>query len=84
MSIEAMKQAQDPFGYFQYSIELDAWVQNREKNIGTAFYTVPPKREWINLTNDEITEVDQGIDARSYSMFAYTRAIEAKLREKNT
>jgi LytS/YehU family sensor histidine kinase len=42
------------------------------------------QREWVGLTNDEITEIDQGLDARSYSLFAYTRAIEAKLKEKNT
>ena len=30
---------QDPFGYFQYSIQLDAWVQNRIDNKGAAFYT---------------------------------------------
>jgi len=41
------------------------------------------QREWQGLTNDEITEIDQGLDARSYSLFAYTRAIEAKLKEKN-
>ena len=42
------------------------------------------QREWVGLTNDEITEIDRGLDARSYSMFAYTRAIEARLKEKNT
>ena len=30
---------QKPFGYFQYSIQLDAWVQNRIDNKGAAFYT---------------------------------------------
>lgn len=30
---------QEPFGYFQYSIQLDAWVQNRIYNKGVAFYT---------------------------------------------
>ena len=30
---------QEPFGYFQYSIQLDAWVQNRIENKGAAFYT---------------------------------------------
>lgn len=29
----------EPFGYFQYSIQLDAWVQNRIDNKGAAFYT---------------------------------------------
>lgn len=30
---------QEPFGYFQYSIQLNAWVQNRIDNKGAAFYT---------------------------------------------
>jgi hypothetical protein len=30
---------QEPFGYFQYDIRLDAWVQNRINNKGAAFYT---------------------------------------------
>ena len=30
---------QEPFGYFQYSIQLDAWVQNRIDSKGAAFYT---------------------------------------------
>ena len=29
---------QEPFGYFQYDIRLDAWVQNRVNNKGVAFY----------------------------------------------
>lgn len=29
----------EPFGYFQYDIGLDAWVQNRINNKGAAFYT---------------------------------------------
>jgi hypothetical protein len=41
------------------------------------------KREWVGLTDEEILEIDKGLDARSYSLFAYTRAIEAKLKEKN-
>ena len=28
----------EPFGYFQYDIRLDAWVQNRINNKGVAFY----------------------------------------------
>ena len=29
---------QEPFGYFQYDIRLDAWVQNRVNSKGVAFY----------------------------------------------
>jgi hypothetical protein len=33
------------FGYFQYDIRLDAWVQNRINNKGVAFYTKVKKYE---------------------------------------
>jgi hypothetical protein len=42
----------------------------------------PPKREWVSLTDDEIWEVFKKHDSMLYKEFA--RAIEAKLREKNT
>jgi hypothetical protein len=40
----AIEQAekQEPFGYFQYALHFDAWVQNRDSNKGVAFYTTPP------------------------------------------
>ena len=51
-----------------------------------ALYTAPPKREWAGLTDDEI----EGITARVLTTLtqdvwpiALSRAIEAKLREKN-
>lgn len=34
----------EPFGFFQYSIQLDAWVENRASKKGVAFYTSPPQR----------------------------------------
>lgn len=40
-AIEAAEK-QEPFGYFQYSMSMDAWVQNRDSNKGVAFYTTPP------------------------------------------
>ena len=36
---------QEFFGYFQYSIQLDAWVQNRINNKGVAFFITPPKEK---------------------------------------
>lgn len=35
---------QEPVGYFQYSMHLAAWVQNKEEIKGIAFYTSPPQR----------------------------------------
>ena len=46
---------QEPFGYFQYSMHLDAWVQNKEEIKGIAFYTFPPQRK--PLTDEEIGTV---------------------------
>jgi len=38
-AIKAALEAEDePFGFFQYDIRLDAWVQNRINNKGVAFY----------------------------------------------
>jgi hypothetical protein len=79
MSISAMKQ--EPYGYFRYDIQLDAWVQNKESTQGVAFYTSPPKREWVALTNDEIDDLWK----TEYFNLHYelARAIEAKLKERN-
>jgi hypothetical protein len=41
-------------------------------------YTAPPKREWVGLTDEDEIPWD-GVDAKSFA-----RAVEAKLREKNT
>ena len=53
----AEAEKQEPFGYFQYSMHMDAWVQNRDSNKGVAFYTTPqPQREWVGLTLEEKKE----------------------------
>ena len=57
--------------------------------IGTMLYTHPqPKQEWVGLTNEEIEKirstpmtVEGGV---GFSIYAYARMIEAKLKEKNT
>jgi hypothetical protein len=50
-----------------------------EKGVGTAFYTHPPQRTWVGLTDEEISELSKGHIVRS----TYARAIEAKLKELN-
>ena len=57
-------------------------------------YTAPPKREWVGLTPDEISELSEQAKKFCNDMFntpdydyfagALWRAIEAKLKEKNT
>jgi hypothetical protein len=80
-------QTTKPYGYFRYDIKLDAWVQNRECSQGVAFYTAPPNREWVGLTDKEIQQVvyDLGtIGDLSHDEFDIARAVIAKLKEKNT
>jgi hypothetical protein len=76
---------QKPYGYFRYDMQLDAWVKDKDNAQGVAFYTVPPtaQREWVWLTDEEIYEMaDDGVFLCNVKEIA--RAIEAKLKEKNT
>lgn len=62
------------------------WQSTQEKcRIETvpAQGTLFPKREWVGLTDEEIDDLAEfhGLDFMSYDPF--TRAIEAKLKEKN-
>lgn len=54
----------------------------------TPLYTAPPQREWQGLTGDEIWDewCEQAKPERDTRNFvaAFARAIEAKLKEKNT
>ena len=44
-----------------------------------ALYTTPPQRTWIDLTDDEVTEIVGSSDYR----YDVARAAEAKSKEKN-
>ena len=49
--------------------------------------TAPPKREWVGLTDEELDETiveKLGLEADEFEMADFARAIEAKLKEKNT
>jgi hypothetical protein len=79
----AIEQAekQEPFGYFQLDLRMDAWVQNRDNKKGVPFFTAPPlKREWVGLSDNEKQAAYLKIDAWT----ACVDFIEAKLKEKNT
>ena len=45
-------------------------------------YTTPPQREWVGLTDDEMWSADYG--GSDIINLTYAKAIEAKLKEKNT
>jgi len=60
----------------------DSWEE------GALLYTTSPKRTWVELTDEAITEVEDEfiVDYRipAGSAWNFARAIEAKLKEKNT
>jgi hypothetical protein len=48
------------------------------------YYPIQPKREWVGLTDEEIGEVISGQFAERNYWVKITKALEAKLKEKNT
>ena len=50
----------------------------------TPLYAAPPRKEWIDLTDEEIKEIHAAwAKDNLFDGWNYERAIEAKLREKN-
>ena len=49
-------------------------------------YTTPPRREWVGLTDDQVSAIaDQhSVEGFELDIMAFARSIEAKLKEKNT
>ena len=53
----------------------------------THFYTAPPKKEWVGLTDDEVSEIidrEIGFNSCWGPEEAFARAVEQALKEKNT
>ena len=50
-------------------------------------YTEPPKREWVGLKEEDISAISKKLFGSTYDAGSdrhFARAIEAKLKEKNT
>ena len=59
----------------------------RQAHDALALTSYPPQRTWVGLTDEEITELHHEIKVRlmgTYKTEDIYRAIEAKLRSKNT
>jgi hypothetical protein len=93
---EALAQTQEPVawrvspryedsdGYFDFTDLKDTadTLQKRGWTI-TPLYTTPPQRTWVGLTDEEIDDLWEST-ASYYNTHDFARAIEAKLKEKNT
>ena len=80
---EALAETQEPIGrYFSDQNHFTILGLERDKvKSGDLLYTTPPSREWVGLSDEEISELWYNIGSSSYD---FAKAIEAKLREKNT
>jgi hypothetical protein len=77
--LKEKKEAQDV--YFQ-TIPTDLRVSVIDNKFPIPLYTTPQRRTWVGLTDDERKEVWFSCEQQTPTTFA--RAIEAKLKEKNT
>ena len=56
-----------------------------QKQIALALKSTPPQRTWVNLTAEEIEDIRMEYHVADGVVLAgYERAIETKLKEKNT
>ena len=100
---EALAQTQEPVAWVKEDVCDGQYIDGRprkiwwecKKGVGTAFYTTPPQRTWVGLTDEEVYEIYASVQEEvnkhwenggTTMMFPPTlyKAIEAKLKEKNT
>ena len=87
---EAAQAEQEPVAWMVYAIDgQSVYLTDNPTDIKSGqralpLYVTPPRKEWVGLTREDITEIWlKTYDAVATDYEAY-RAIEAKLREKNT
>ena len=90
--IQALRQAlaqpeQEPVAWVGFDKDGDRSIAFEQKTlheddypIASPLYTAPPKREWVGLTRRELDIATLGLEDLSDCY----KAIEAKLKEKNT
>jgi hypothetical protein len=95
-----MNELQEPVAFINVEQRKLEWAKYMSWDTPTVvnlpkipLYTTPPQRTWVGLTDKEIEEIwkiamftDYGIGAElsNQPFVHYARAIEAKLKEKNT
>jgi len=82
-----VKEEQEPVAWFstlpdgRLSIKI---VGKPTEGNWEPLYTTPPQRTWVGLTDEEVKNFVQAVWPREATPTDYIRAIEAKLKEKNT
>ncbi len=84
-AIEVLKQAekQVPVAYIDHVSGKPKFINGYvvQTDYDIPLYTAPPRKEWVGLTDDEVwVAYEKGM----YEEMWFARAVEAKLKEKNT
>jgi hypothetical protein len=72
---------QEPVGRFAKFTD-GIWRPVTDYSSGVPLYTAPPQREWVGLTDEEVKDIVWNLPYEPSQ--EHIRAIEAKLKEKNT
>ena len=85
---QALEEKQGPVAWLDAEMSQAYTIDELPDASGTGFlplYTAPPKKEWVGLTDQEINSVCYKRDwTAPWTNTTFARAIEAKLKEKNT
>ena len=88
---QALETEQEPVAFINVEKQKLEWAKLTSWHTPTIvnlpkipLYTAPPNKEWVSLTDEEIGEVISGQFAERNYWVKITKALEAKLKEKNT
>lgn len=94
-AMKALAQA-EPAAYFDFQELKFSWAKHMQigpvpmsiKVEPIALYTAPPQRQWVGLTDEEMSDTvaDMDVDFGDllWKVVCLTKIIEAKLKERNT
>jgi hypothetical protein len=77
---EAMEDAIHPTGMSVHNGKANVRVSDLHRML-LVIDSAPPRKEWVGLTDDEIDQIAAEV---CFGYIDVARAIEAKLKEKNT
>jgi len=79
----ARLESQEPVGRFAKFTD-DVWRPVTDYSAGVPLYAHPPQRTWVDLTPEEILEMFDAENVYGSKWLEFARAVENKLKQKNT
>jgi hypothetical protein len=75
---------QEPVAWYRDEDGIRIYYETKVWDDCTPLYTTPQQRTWVGLTDEEIVSTSKETHFASKPVTAFAKAIEAKLKEKNT